>query len=454
MLEEDKKRDEKIIKMTTEPVEKLIGKLAVPTIISMLITTFYNMADTYFVGKMDNTSATGAIGVVFSLMTVIQAIGFFFGHGSGNYISRKLGAGDIDEAKNMASTGFFLSMLAGAIITVTGLIFIKPIAKGLGSTDTIFPYAVRYMRIILCGAPFMCSSLVLNNQLRFQGNAFYAMIGITSGALLNLILDPVLIFVFNMGVEGAACATVISQFFSACLLWAGSRKSDNLKIHLKNFKPSKRIFMEISRGGIPSLCRQGLGSVATVCLNNMMRGYGDAAIAAMAIVSRIMMFASSALIGFGQGFQPVCGFNYGAKKYKRVLKAFWFCIKVSTVFLVAVAVPAFIFAPNICGLFQKNDAEVLRIGSVALRCQLCTFPFMSWVVFSNMMMQTIGRVVPASFLAMSRQALFFIPAILILPNLFGLWGIIMAQPVADAVSLMFAIPIQGMVLKEFSSKEE
>lgn len=435
------RQSEKLRRMTTEAPEKLICKLAIPTIVSMLITSFYNMADTFFIARLENTSATGAVGVAFSLMAIIQAVGFFFGHGSGNYVSRELGKGNVKNAEKMVATGFFSAIIAGVFIMVFGLLFLHPLARLLGSTDTILPYAVDYIRIILIGAPCMCASLVMNNQLRFQSNAFFAMIGLTAGGVLNVILDPLFIFGLDMGVTGAALATVISQCVSCVLLYIGVLKSDNLKIHVRAFCPNRHFLAEIMRGGTPSLCRQGLSSLSTIALNTVAKGYGDAAIAAIGIVSRIMLFASSAMIGFGQGFQPVCGFNYGARLYGRVKRAYLFCVKYATIFLVVLAVIVFLLAPQIVGQFQKSDAEVIAIGAFALRCQAVAFPLTALVVMSNMMTQTIGKVVKASILAMARQGLMFIPAVLILPHFFDLTGLILAQPVSDFLSFSLALPI-------------
>lgn len=447
-MTEQEKQDRKRIRMLEAPAKGLICRLAVPSIISMLVTTFYNMADTFFVGKLDNTSATGAVGVVFSLMAIIQAVGFFFGHGSGNYISRKLGNGEGEEAEVMAITSFVWALIAGVLMTVVGLLLLHPLANMLGATATILPYAVDYMRVILLGAPLMTASLVLNNQLRFQGNAVYAMIGLCTGAVLNIALDPILIFGFNMGVMGAAIATVVSQAVSFALLLIGCARGDSVKLHLHKFSLGGRYLAEIARGGTPSLGRQGLNSVAVMCLNNMMGVYGDPAIAAMAIVSRITMFMSSAMIGFGQGFQPVCGFSYGAAKYDRVRESFYFCLRVSAVFLLACSAVGFLVAPQLVSLFQKNDAEVLRIGALALRCQLVTLPVMSFVVMANMMLQTIGRVGSATVLATARQGLCFIPAVLVLPRLLDMWGVLVAQSVADVVALIIALPITVAVLGE------
>ena len=439
--------EEKRIYMLETPVKKLVCTLAGPTILSMLITSFYNMADTFFVGKI-NTQATGAVGVVFSMMAVIQAIGFFFGHGSGNYISRKLGSRQMDEAEKMSSIGFFSAFIAGIILMAVGLICVKPLAYALGSTDTILPYTVSYLGIILLGAPAMTSSLVLNNQMRFQGSAFYAMIGIVSGAAINLILDPVLIFKCNLGIAGAALATVISQYISFVLLVFMTRRGGNIQIRFCNFKPSPHYYKEIIRGGTPSLCRQGLASIAAICLNHAAGGYGDAAIAGMSIVSRVSMFANSALIGFGQGFQPVCGFNYGAEKYERVLEAFWFCVKYAFLFLLIVGGAGIFFAPELVALFRKGDPDVIEVGVAALRYQAALFPLNAWIVMCNMMLQSIGKGLKASIVASARQGLCFIPLIYILPYFFGLTGVEICQAAADVLTLAISVPIGLSVVRE------
>ena len=442
---------DKYARMTTAPIPGLVTRLAVPTIISMLVTSFYNMADTFFVGKI-GTSASAAVGVVFSVMAIIQACGFFFGHGSGNYISRALGAENDDSAARMAATGFFCALIAGAVLAALGNAFIRPLARLLGSTETILPYAVDYMRIVLIGAPWMMASLVLNNQLRFQGSAFYGMIGIATGAVINIALDPLLIFACHMGIAGAALATIISQLVSFCLLLAGTRKGGNLIIRLKNFTPSRQYLLAIVNGGMPSLCRQGLNSVGTIFLNQGAGVYGDAAIAAMSIVGRLVMVANSCVIGFGQGFQPVCGFCYGAKKYDRVKAAFWFCVKATTIFLCCAAVVAFAFAPSLVSVFRRGDDQVRAIGAVALRFQCLTFPLSAWILLSNMMMQTIGKSVRASFLAMARQGIFFVPAVLILPRLLGLLGLQISQPVADVVTFAASIPLQLITFREMDAE--
>lgn len=439
--------EEKRVYMLEQPIKNLVVTLAVPTIFSMLVTSFYNMADTYFVGKL-NTQSTAAVGIVFSLMAIIQAVSFLFGHGSGNYISRKLGAGELDQAEKMASIGFFSAIICGLVIMIIGILFRNPLAYALGSTDTIHPYAVAYMTVILMGAPATTGSFVLNNQMRFQGSAFYSMIGIVSGAVINIALDPILIFACGLGVSGAALATVISQYFSFCLLLYMMKKAGVMQVRIRNFKPNVKAYLEMIRGGIPSLFRQGLGSVATICLNHAAGVYGDAAIAGMSIVTRIMMFSNSALIGFGQGFQPVCGFNYGAKKYKRVLEAFWFCVRVSFVFLFVMAVAVFVYAPELVTLFRKDDEEVIRVGTAALRYSIIAFPLSSWIVMCNMMLQSIGKGLKASIVASARQGIFFLPLIAILPRLFGLTGIECCQAVSDVCALSISIPLGVSVIRE------
>lgn len=445
--------EEKRKYLTEEKIPTLVLNMAVPSIISMLITSFYNMADTFFVGQI-GTTATAAVGVIFPLMSIIQALGFTFGHGSGNYISRKLGQGEVEDAKKMAATGFVSALVAGAIFGLVGLIFLDGLVGILGATPTIAPYARQYAMYILIGTPFMASSLVLNNQLRFQGSAFFGMIGMGVGAVLNIALDPLFIFVLDMGVSGAALATILSQIVSFCLLLRGCTRGGNIAISLKNFSPSWARYKEIARGGTPSLFRQGLGSVATICLNFAAGIYGDAAIAGMSIVTRVLQFANSAIIGLGQGFQPVCGFNYGAKLYGRVRKAFWFTVSLAFCVLLIGSIVGIAFAPQIIAIFRKEDLEVIKIGALSLRLQCIFLPLSAFVVGSNMMLQTIGKPVKASISAAARTGLFFVPAILILPQFFGLLGVQMSQAVADLCSFVLCVPLAGTTLLEMKRLEK
>lgn len=444
----EKSLDVQFKRMTEDRLEPLICRLAVPTIISMLISSIYNMADTYFVGKI-GTSATAAVGVTFSLMAMIQAIGFFFGHGSGNFISRAMGKQEYGDANTMASVGFYSAVGGGLLVSVIGLIFIEPLALFLGSTNTMLPYACDYMKYILIAAPFMTGSFALNNQLRFQGRAAYAMIGITTGGILNIFLDPLFIFCFEMGTAGAAFATMISQMVGFTILLIMVNKK-GIPVKPSYFKFKGFYYKEMFRGGLPSLARQGCGSIATLCLNNVAGAYSDAAVAAVSVVSRITMFAYSALIGYGQGFQPVCGVNYGARRYDRVRNAFWFCVKSSFAIQVVLAVLGFIFARPLVEVL-RDDPEVIAIGTRVLRFQCISFPLSGYVVFCNMMSQTIGMAGKATLLALSRQFLFFVPAIYLLEAIFGIAGIEGAQAIADLCSFAVAVPIGLGILKEMKN---
>jgi putative MATE family efflux protein len=446
------KNENKFHQMTEAPVHKLIVSLAIPTIFSMLITSFYNTADTFFVSKI-NTSATAAVGVTFACMAIIQALGFFFGHGSGNYVSRKLGAQEFNDANIMASTGFFLAFITGVILAIPTEFFLTEIVTALGSTPTIVPYAKDYLRIIIIGAPIMMSSLVMNNQLRFQGSAAYGMVGIVSGGLLNVILDPIFIFTFDLGIAGAAYATVLSQCISLIILLFMSTKGGNIVIHWRNFHPSGFLLKEIFAGGSPSLFRQGFSSISTIVLNVAAGVYGDAAIAGMSIVTRLIFLSGSAMIGFGQGFQPVCGFNYGAKLYSRVREGYYFSLKTITIFTFCVALLGSVFAREIISLF-RNDPEVIRIGVWALHYQLLLFPLSGLVVLTNMTLQTTRYTKGAILVAASRQGLFLIPALLILPRFFGLAGVIWSQPCSDCLSIIMSFYFIRLFMRDLKKKEK
>ena len=445
---EKKSTEEKKKQLLNDPVGRLVFSLALPAVASMLVTALYNMADTYFVGQID-TVATGAVSVSFGLMSVIQACGFFFGHGSGNFISLRLGRGETDSAKRMASFGVVTSFAAGIAISVLGLVFRSQLAALLGSTETILPTAVGYMSIILVGAPFMCASFTMNNLLRFQGNTIYGMIGIVAGALLNIALDPLFIFVFGMGVPGAAAATLVSQCVGFVVLAFGCNRRGALGIDLKLFGVTREFVRELFRGGSPSLFRQGFMAISVIMLNRACRvapaGEVDAAIAAMGVVSKIMGFAFSVIIGVGQGFQPVCGFNYGAGRFGRVKKAFWLCVGASTALLAVFSALGAVFAEPLVAFF-RDDPAVIRIGSSALRFQCAMFVLSGFTTMSNMMLQNIGKVFRASFLAVARQGLFFIPLILLLSRLFGLTGVELTQPVCDLLAFVSALILHLPVL--------
>ena len=447
-------KEEKYRQMIETPVNRLISRLAVPTIISMLVTSIYNMADTFFVSQL-STSASGAVGVMFSAMSMIQAIVFTLGMGSGNHISRSLGNRDEERAGVFAATAFYTAAIIGVGILAVGTLFSRQLVFFLGATETIAPYAQDYARYILIGAPFMMTSFVMNNILRSQGNAVFAMVGITVGGILNMILDPLLIFGLDLGISGAAIATMVSQIISFCiLLYQCNARPDCIKIQLSKFRPSGKVYGEILHAGLPSFCRQGLASAAAVILNFAAGPYGDAAIAAMSIVTRFMMFINSSLIGFGQGFQPVCGFNFGAERYDRVLEAFWFCVKVAVIMLTVFGIVSFGISRPIITAFRREDLQVIEIGTLALRLQLLTMPFQAWVIMVNMLTQSIGYGFRASLVAMGRQGLFLIPALLILPKLFGILGLQMAQPIADMLTFVLATVIVSGILKELRQMKE
>ena len=439
-------QEEKYVRMTTRPVGSLVTALAVPSIISMLVTGFYNLADTFFVGQI-NTQSVAALGIVFSYMALIQAIAFYFGQGSGNFISRALGRRQPEEAAEMAAVGFFSAFIAGVSIALVGYVLTDPLLRLFGSTDTILPYAREYLRHILPGTPFIMCCFAMNNQMRQQGNAVLSMVGIASGAILNIVLDAVLILGLGLGIRGAGIATTLSQIVSFCVMLSICGHRGGIRIRFVHFKPSRERYVEINAGGLPSLARQGLMSLAAICLNQLASGYGDASVAAFSVVTRVAMLASAAMIGYGQGFQPVCGFNYGAGRYDRVRAAFRHSLIVSTVYCLVLALLGFVFAPGIVRVFRSDDAEVIRIGTEVLRYQCVSFPLTGMVVMSNMYLQNIRRTVPAVIMATARQGLFFIPALFIGRALWGFLGIEIAQAVSDTLAFLLSIPLTLTALR-------
>lgn len=436
--------------LTQAPVSRVILTMAVPTIVSMLVTCFYVIVDTYFVGQL-NTQSTAAVGIVFPLMSLIQAIGSFFGHGSGAYMSRELGARRTDNASSMATTGLVYALLTGILIAVSALLFLRPLSLVLGSTATSLPFTEQYMAIILLGAPFQIASFTLNSQLRMQGNARYAMWGIISGALLNVVLDPILIFACNLGLRGAALATVIGQIVSVAILLAMChfRATAGVRLRPRYFSLHWHYVREIVYGGSPSLSRQGLASISVILLNVAAAGYGDAAVAAMSIVSRVTMFVMAVIVGLGQGFQPFCGYCYGAALYNRLRHGFWFTVRVGFVFLLCFSAFFFCFAEQTIAVF-RDDAIVIAVGSTALRWHLAVYPLNAYIMAGNMMLQTTRRPLRANVLSSARKGLVFIPFILILPHLFGLMGIAMCQAVCDVVTFIIAIPIVRSAFREMT----
>lgn len=448
------KEDAQYQKMTQTPIYKLIPTLAVPTIISMLATALYNMADTYFVSKL-GTSASGAVGILFSMMALIQAVGFTIGMGSGTQISRLLGKKKQEYAEAVSASAILNGLVMGILIAVVGMCFTEQIVRLLGATETIVPYAVDYARYIFLATPMMITCFVLNNQLRSEGKAKYSMIGILAGGLLNVALDPLFIFTFRFGISGAAIATALSQTVSMILLFLPFiRKKTVLKLSVRHISAKPRVYFDILKFGLPSLFRQGLASVASVLLNRSAAEYGDSAVAAMSIVGKVFMVLFSVLIGFGQGYQPVVGYNYGAGNQKRVREAFWFTLKLGTAAMAVFGVLSYIFAPQMIQLFLKEDREVTEIGTMALRMQSIAMPLMALGVVSNMTFQAVGKTISATFLTSMRQGIFFIPLIWLLPGWLGILGVEIAQPIADAVTFVFCIPYMVVFLRRLKAKEK
>ncbi|MBQ7745378.1 MAG: MATE family efflux transporter [Ruminococcus sp.] len=420
-------------KMTNTPVSRLIIKLSIPAIISMMVTNVYNLVDTAFVGQLGN-SASGAVGIVFGFMAVLQAIGFMFGNGSGSIISRLLGAKNTEQASKIASTGFFFTLLFGAVVAIISAFVLKPLVMLLGSTETISPYAQTYISYILVAAPFITASFTMNNLLRYEGKATLGMIGLIVGAVLNIAGDPILMFGLNMGIAGAGLSTCISQiigFFVLLSMFLLHKTQCRLSVKLivPKFLP------EIIGTGLPSLLRQGLNSLSTVVLNNCAAVYGDAAVAAMSIVSRVIFFTFSFALGVGQGFQPVCGFNYGAKKYDRLKTAFYFSVMLAEIVVIVMSVGLILFPGEIVRIF-RDDNTVMEIGSRALVLQGIAQLFLPFCMITEMALQSVGRKLGASLLSVLRNGLFFIPLLLIMSNVRGLSGIQEAQPLAVTLAVI------------------
>ncbi len=436
-----KKKDERQYRIMTEaPVAPLVIKLGIPTTISMLVSNIYNLGDTYFVSQL-GTSASGAVGIVFGFMAVLQAIGFLFGQGAGSLISRSLGDRDEKSTGQYATISFVMAFCISLVMGILCFVFLKPFLRLLGSTETILPYASDYVTYIIISGPFMVTSFVMNNILRFEGKANLAMIGLVSGAVLNLVGDPILIFGLGLGISGAGISTCLSQLISfGILLSFFLRGKTQSRLSIRHFRLDFTKLSRICTTGFPSLARQGLQSISTMQLNNFAAVYGDTAVAAMSIVSRLAFFIFAVSLGIGQGFQPVCGYNYGAKKYSRVRKAFVFTLGAGEVLLGTFAVVGMFAAPVLIGLFRK-DPEVLAIGTTAFRFQCVGLFFQPLGVMSNMTFQSTGKVIKATISSLLRSGLFFLPILFILGNTIGLLGIQMAQPLSDFFTFLTVAPM-------------
>ena len=447
------KEERQYNKMINTPVKKLVLTLGIPTTISMLVTSIYNIADTYFVSKLGE-GAAGAVGVVFPLMAIVQAIGFTFGMGSGSMISSKLGEKKDKDAQKLGSSAFYVAMILGIVLATFSLIFINPLMKLLGATDTNIDYAVNYARYIIFGYPIMIGSFVLNNILRSEGKSLLSMIGLTTGGILNIILDPIFINTFDMGISGAAIATIISQFISFIILLSMFLfKKSIITLSPKFITKESWVYKDIIKVGFPSLCRQGLASLSTILLNNQAGIYGgDPALDAMSIVSKVYMIVFSASLGIGQGYQPVCGYNYFAKKYSRVKEAMFFTFACGFTLMLITCSGLFIFAETLMGAFVSGSKEVVEIGARVIRYQSIAMPFLSLNVISNMSFQSTKKKVQATILSCCRQGIFFVPFILLLPLMFDLTGVELTQALSDFCTFLFTIPFFIVFVKELNRK--
>lgn len=436
------KKETQYEKMIETSIPKLITSLALPTVLSQLITTIYNTADTYFVAQI-GTSATAAVGVVFSLMSIIQAVGFGLGMGSNSLISRNLGARNDKAANIYGNSAFVAAIIFGLFLMVFGLLGIQPLMRILGSTETMLPYSCSYGRYILIGAPVMCSSFVLNNILRSEGHALYAMWGLCTGGILNMILDPLFIFGFDMGISGAALATILSQIASFIILLSiFIRNKSIVKLSLKYISRNSGDYFLIMKTGFPTICRQMLGSVSSALLNIQAAFYGDAAVGAITIANKIYMFVRNIILGIGQGFQPVAGYNYGAKNKKRVKEAFIFVCTAGTVICTVSALLIGFNAQSVISWFRKDDMEVIQIGTATLYFACAVMPMMAYSTYVNQMYQCLGFSRQATFLASLRQGICFVPLVLILPQIIELAGVQVSQPAADLLTFIISLPFQ------------
>lgn len=425
-------------KMTQTPLVKLIVSLGIPTTISMLVTSIYNMADTYFVGTLGE-SQQGATGILFTLQAIIQAIAFMLGQGSGTMVSKAQADRNDKEASEYVSTGFFTALAFGLVIMVGGLLCLEPLMRLLGSTETILPYAKQYGACVLISCPAMMGSFVLNNNLRYEGKSFYAMIGLVTGGLLNIFGDYLLVMVFPYGVLGAGVSTAVSQMISFGILLCFYKKKALSRISITAMSRKPATYAMICKVGFPALVRQGLTSISNGLLNNLTRPYGDAAIAAMSVVNRFSAFVMCVGLGVGQGYQPVASFNYQAKKLERVKKGLLITMAISFVFVACLAIPGFIFAEQIVYAFQDSP-QVIEIGAFALRCACVGTLFLPLSVPVNMLYQSTRQVKASTILSMLRSGLMFIPMLIITTTLWGITGIQISQPLADILTGIASIP--------------
>ena len=420
----------------------------------MLISFIYNLTDPFFVGRLDNRAMIAAIGIVFSFVSIIQAIGFWFGYGSGNAMSKNIGKHDYAEAEIISSIGIVIAIVTGIVIAIAAYIFVVPLAKLIGgnASQDVLTFTVQYLHIIIISIPFSLYAVTVYNQLRLCGNVRDGMTGLLSGMLSNMALDPLLMFVFKMGFIGAGYATLIGQIIGCIVLTLLAKRHESISFNLKKVQCSKARVYHILAGGLPNFSRQAITGAALVLLNVAAAHYGESMIAALTVSSKVITLAFMIMIGWGQGFQPICAMNYGAKQYGRVKKALSITVIAGTIFLLFAAIILYIFAEQCIGIIS-NDAEVISTGSTLLRMQCFTLPLMAYFAVSSMFMQNIGNYFSALLISISRQGLFYIPLLYILPALYGKTGMYLLQPAADLLSFILAVMIVYRWYRRFIKTE-
>ena len=440
--------------MLTEPIHTLIPKMAIPTIVAFLINSIYSLADTYFVSSL-GTNATAAVSVNASLDQLIMMTGSLLAVGANSYIARLLGQNNEKKASQVLSTAFFLAAGMGLTLTIFGNLFMVPMVRLLGATPTCEQYSIDYATYVLFAAPFMASNFVMNQCLRSEGSATLSMVGMGFGGILNCVLDPIFIFGLDMGVAGASLATAISKVVSfAILIFPYVTKRSLLHLSIRNFKPEKTTMVEIISVGSSSMFRSGLAVVAAIMLNKLAGNISDSVLAGIGVCTKVMMFPFSIILGFGTGFQPVAGFNWGAKRYDRVRESYKFCSRVAVIGSIILAAVVLVFAEGIIVLFAGTDPEMQQIGAFAMRTQAIALPIHAWVAVVNMLCSGLGDAKGAMILSTSRQGSCFIPILYPMALLLGAWGVASVQAVADVLTLVMAIPILARINKKITQAEQ
>ena len=434
--------------LLNDPIPRVIPKMAIPTIVAFLITSIYSLADTYFVSSL-GTNATAAVSVNASLDQMIMMCGSMLAMGANSYIARLLGEGDEKKASQVLSTSFFAAFAVGALLLVFGSIFMVPMVRLLGATPTCEQYSIDYATYILLAAPFMASNFVMNQCLRSEGSATLSMVGMGFGGILNIILDPIFIFGLDMGVAGASLATAISKFVSfGILIFPYVTRRSLLHLSIRNFKPTKDIVSKVVSVGSSSMFRNGLNVISAIMLNNIAGGISDSVLAAVGVSNKIMMFPFCIILGFGNGFQPVAGFNWGAKRFDRVEESYKFSARVSLIGSAIMALLIALFCDKLIILFAGTDMEMRRIGAFCILAQCIALPVHAWVAIVNMFCVGLGNAKGAMVLATSRQGSCFIPIVHLMAFLFGAYGVASVQALADVLSMALAFPIMLSMKKK------